>query len=32
VRDPEVEAVYVATPHQMHADHAIEARTPESTC
>lgn len=23
--DPEVEAVYVATPHQMHADHAIAA-------
>ena len=25
VRDPDVEAVYIATPHQMHADHAIAA-------
>ncbi|MDU8945721.1 Gfo/Idh/MocA family protein [Ovoidimarina sediminis] len=24
-RDPEVEAVYIATPHQMHRDHAIAA-------
>lgn len=25
VEDPEVEAVYVATPHQMHVDHALAA-------